>query len=319
MSRVRPTWPELPAEVRAAIEERAGGAVVGWTSHDGGYSPGWALALATETDELFVKVASTQHEMAAKFHRQEGLRAAALPKTVPAPRYRWCLELSGWVVVASDVVHGRVLRTEPWDLADLDLLGRLAHDIAAHSVPNDGPFFAFGARPWIDLMLLSIELPAGLDGFDPWFANNLEMLAELANPGRQAEAFAGYHLIHGYLRADNALITVGSKGTRKIGERAVAIDWPHAKRGPAFIDLIGMLPGIAARGGPWPEQVLDLVGLPVDTDDEAVTIWITALTGYFIRASMEEPPPGIPHLRAFQRAQGDAALAWLRRRLEVRR
>lgn len=38
MSRRRPTWPELPARMRRAIEERLGSGVVDWTSHDAGYS-----------------------------------------------------------------------------------------------------------------------------------------------------------------------------------------------------------------------------------------------------------------------------------------
>ena len=42
---------------------------------------------------------------------------------------------------------------------------------------------------------------------------------------------------------------------------------------------------------------------------------LAGLTGYFLRSSLNPAPPGLPTLRPFQRAQGDAALEWLRKRL----
>jgi hypothetical protein len=40
------------------------------------------------------------------------------------------------------------------------------------------------------------------------------------------------------------------------------------------------------------------------------------MAGSFLDGARRPAPAGIPRLRAFQRAQGDATLAWLRRRLE---
>jgi hypothetical protein len=34
--------------------------------------------------------------------------------------------------------------------------------------------------------------------------------------------------------------------------------------------------------------------------------------GYFSDAARQEPPPGLPTVRAFQRAQADAVVGWLR-------
>jgi len=48
------------------------------------------------------------------------------------------------------------------------------------------------------------------------------------------------------------------------------------------------------------------------TDFETIT-WV--VTGYFLAHSRRPPPPGIPTVRAFQAAQGDIALTWLRERL----
>ena len=40
---------------------------------------------------------------------------------------------------------------------------------------------------------------------------------------------------------------------------------------------------------------------------------LAGLTGYFLHAAVQPPPVGIPNVRAFQLAQGLAALEWLRR------
>jgi hypothetical protein len=39
------------------------------------------------------------------------------------------------------------------------------------------------------------------------------------------------------------------------------------------------------------------------------------LTGFFLYGSLQPPPRNLQRLRAFQRAQGEAALRWLRARL----
>jgi hypothetical protein len=321
MTRVRPTWPDLPTHVRdAVVAQLDGGPVTGWTSHDGGYSPGWALTLETASGSVFVKVASTDHEVAARLHRREAQRAAALPDGVPAPAFRWIMELPepggaepAWVVIASDAVRGRTPRTEPWDLDDLDRLQQLARRIAEHEVPDGGVFPDFGARAWPESAQLADERPAGLATYDPWLAANLDHLAELASPERQAEALAGPHLVHGDLRADNAIVVRRADGT----EGAVAVDWPHAVRGAGFVDQTGMLPAVHAAGGPAPQQVLDRTPLAAGADREAVTVWVAVLTAYFARSSLLDPPPGIPHLRAFQRIQAEACIPWLRDRLRA--
>ncbi|MFI6426166.1 hypothetical protein [Promicromonospora sp. NPDC050880] len=318
MTRVRPTWPELPAPVRDAVVAELGGLVTGWTSHDGGYSPGWALTLEAAGERVFVKVASTGYDVAARLHRREAQRAAALPAGVPAPAFRWAREVPlpgsdepGWVVVASDAVDGRLPRTEPWDLADLDRLQHLARRIAEHEVPAGGAFPDLADQVWPEASLLADERPAGLATYDPWLARNLDRVAETAAPARQRAALAGPHLVHKDLRADNALVVRRADG----GEEAVAVDWPHAVRGAGFVDQTAMLPAVHATGGPAPQEVLDRTPLAPGTDPEAVTVWVAVLTAYFVHHSLLDPPPGIPHLRAFQRIQAEVCVPWLRARL----
>ena len=78
-----------------------------------------------------------------------------------------------------------------------------------------------------------------------------------------------------------------------------------------------MLPAVATEGGPSPEEVLARHPLPCDTDEEAVTCYLAVITGYFLGSSLAPPPVGIPHVRAFQRAQAHACVSWLRRRLRA--
>ncbi|PTU55391.1 hypothetical protein DBB34_14655 [Sphaerisporangium cinnabarinum] len=108
------------------------------------------------------------------------------------------------------------------------------------------------------------------------------------------------------LRGDNTVL---------VDRGAVAVDWPCAARGAALCDVVGMLPAVQVEGGPPPEEVLRRHPLPRDVEPDAVTSYLVALTGYFLTSSLDPAPPGIPHLRAFQRAQAEVGVAWLRHRV----
>ncbi|QJW37187.1 phosphotransferase family protein [Cellulosimicrobium protaetiae] len=335
-SRTRPAWPELPTAVRAAIEARLGAAVSGWTSHDGGYSQGLASTLRTPTGGVFVKAVGPEHAFTRDLYRLEARVAAALPDRTPAPALRWVLDadLDGageWVALAFDVVPGRSVRT-PWRDDELAAVADLARRVAEIHVPGDTslPRFADTAewREWEDL---ADRRPPGLGTYDPWVSARLDDLATLAAPW--PEATAGDHLVHGDLRGDNALLVEPDAGplTRPderpgawsreadgpapSGLVAVAVDWPYASRGAAFCDAVGMLPAVQVEGGPPPEEVLRRHPPPRDVDPDAVTCYLAAITGYFLKSSLDPAPPGIPHVRAFQRAQAEVGVAWLRRRL----
>ncbi|MFI2366699.1 hypothetical protein [Promicromonospora sp. NPDC019610] len=339
MTRVRPTWPDLPASIRTAIEDRLGAKVTSWVSHDGGYSPGLASVLTTEHGPVFVKTAAPGQTEALRLHRKEAAKAASLPVGVPSPAFLWSLDVSDgdgvadavrsdggetavgpdatagpdapadeqWAVLAFEPVDGRAVRTEPWDLDDVDLLARLALEIGEHPAPDGDVFHdsADHARP--QAQLLADERPQGLATYDPWFVEHLDLVAQVAAPERRAEAFAGDRLVHADFRADNVLI-LGPDEQR----RGVVVDWPHAARGAAFIDVVGMLPAMHALGGPAPSEVLERTPLPAGTDPEAVVTQVAVLAAYFVHGSLQEPPPGIPHLRQFQRVQAEASIAWLR-------
>ncbi|WP_285104096.1 phosphotransferase [Promicromonospora sp. MEB111] len=344
MTRLRPTWPDLPASIRTAIEARLGAKVTSWVSHDGGYSPGLASVLTTERGPVFVKTAAPGQTEALRLHRKEAAKTASLPAGVPSPAFLWSLDVPGgggladvvgsdggdtavepdaavspeaspdasaeseqWAVLAFEPVDGRAVRTAPWDLDDVDLLARLALEIGEHPAPDGDVFPDSAEHVRSEAQALADERPQGLATYDPWFAEHLDLIARVAAPERQAEASAGDRLVHADFRADNVLI-LGPDEQR----RGVVVDWPHAARGAAFLDVVGMLPAMHALGGPAPSEVLDRTPLPAGTDPEAVVTQVAVLAAYFVHGSLQAPPPGIPHLRQFQRVQAEASIAWLR-------
>ncbi|MEV0623247.1 hypothetical protein AB0I81_58725 [Nonomuraea sp. NPDC050404] len=85
------------------------------------------------------------------------------------------------------------------------------------------------------------------------------------------------------------------------------VDWPWACRGAAWYDRVAMLPSVGMQGGPSPQELF--------TDpDPAVTVVVAAIAGYFAWQCRQPDPPGLPTVRAFQRAQGVVALDWLKLR-----
>jgi hypothetical protein len=303
MSRRRPTWPELPEPVRARVEERLGEPVLGWVSHDSGYSPGPALTLVTATDRVFVKAADVAaHPVAAQLHRREALVASVLPADLPAPAFRWVLDDDEWVVVGFDAVDGHPPGL-PWVDGDVRAVARLVDVLAAVDARELQPFDAEGAfQGWEKLA--GGENAELLDTYDPWVVQNLDRLA-LIEP-TSTEAAAGSSLVHGDLRGDNVLLTDGG---------ALAIDWPYAARGAAFCDLVGWLPSLRIEGGPDPEDMLLSTRVGRAADPDAVTAYVVSLGGYFVHGSLLPDPPGIPHVRAFQRAQAEVCVDWLKLRL----
>ncbi len=292
--------------MRRAIEERLGSGVVGWTSHDAGYSPGPALTLVlVDGDRVFVKAADALNSDALRFHRREAEVAAALPADVPTPRLRWSLadDDAEWVALCFDAVVGRNPRV-PWRAEELDAVGRLVSELADTAAPALLTDFADGELD--GCRRLAAGTGEGLDTYDPWLAGTLDRLAAIEPYWR--DGVSGYRLVHQDLRGDNVLI-------RDADGRALIVDWPHARRGAAFCDLVGWLPALHLEGGPSPEEML--VSHPVGraADPDAVTAFVVAITGYFVSMSLLPPPPGIPHVRAFQRAQGEVCLDWLQQRL----
>ncbi|MDX3096830.1 aminoglycoside phosphotransferase family protein [Streptomyces sp. ME01-24h] len=313
--RTRLPWAALPRDLAVAVEARLGAPVARAEDQTGGFSPGVAARLSlTDGRRAFVKAVSpAQNPDSPHIHRAEAWIAAGLPEDIPAPRLLHSFEQDGWVVLAFEDVPGRT-PAQPWDPGELRRILDAMTGLAARLTPSPlqvPPAVERLAESFGCWARLAADRDAGTDdlhGLDPWAATHLEELAALESGW--PEALTGDTLAHGDLRADNVLLT-GDGGV-------VFVDWPWACTSTSWFDLLCMLPSVMMQGGPEPERLFAVHPVARDADPAAVDAALTALTGMFLTQARRPAPPGLPTLRSFQRAQGEAALSWLRTRLRSR-
>ncbi|MFI6464996.1 phosphotransferase family protein [Streptomyces sp. NPDC050538] len=309
---VRTPWETLPAHLHDAVARLLGSPVAHAVTQPGGFSPGTAARVRTAAGtHAFVKAVSAEtNPHSPELHRTEARNAAALPPSVPAPRLLGTYDDGTWVALVFEEVAGRQPHV-PWREAELervlDAVEQLGRSLTPSPVaaPAVAESLAQAFAGW--RRLLDGEAGDVTGRLDPWTAAHLSELAELSAPW--AEFAAGDTLAHADLRADNMLLTDDGG--------VVFVDWPHALRAAPWFDLLVMLPCVRAQGGPDPEELFTRHPLAEDADPSGVTATLAGLAGYFVEHSLRPSPPGLPTVRAFQRAQGDAALAWLRKRLKT--
>jgi aminoglycoside phosphotransferase (APT) family kinase protein len=299
-------WVSLPSAVREAIERGMGSRVARAVTQPGGFSPGVAARLELEDGRrVFVKAVGPEpNPDSPEFHRREARVAAALPPEAPAPRFLFGHDEEGWVALVFEHVDGREPEL-PWRDDDLERVLAAVTDLAEALTPP--PLDAPPASEALDELLHGWRTLAaeGATGIDPWASARLDGLAALE--ARWPEAARGATLLHCDVRADNILLTP---------DRVLFVDWPHVCVGAPWLDLLLFLPSVAMQGGPPPWQVFEAHPLGRDAPPDRVLPLVAALAGYFVQRSTLPPPPGLPTLREFQRAQGVETLAWLRRSLE---
>ena len=292
----RLTWPHLPPDVRALVEERCGSPVERADSQGGGFTPGFASVLiCADGSRHFVKAASAQaQKMFADSDREEARKLRALPTAVPAPRLLW-EEDGDWVVLGLEHVEGRAPR-RPWRQDDLDA-GLDALEVVARELT---------------------PVPAGLhldsfaDELASWPAywehvaatrpdmTHLDEAADLA--ARFAGDTAGDTVVHMDVRDDNMLV-------RPDGN-VVFCDWNWPTVGAAWLDSLFLL--IGPRGdGLDTDAVIAARPLLADVPADHVDSVLALVIGYFLKASDDPVPPTSPHLRDHQRWQGEVLWQWL--------
>jgi aminoglycoside phosphotransferase len=299
-------WRELPVGLRRAVQDAAGAPVGREISQPGGFSPGLASVLRlADGRSVFVKaVGLARNPHTPGMHRTEARILSALPAHVPAPRLLWSYDDGDWVALMTEAVDGAT-PAQPWRAEELarflDAAARLAADLtpATVEVPQVQDVFANAFLGWRRLA----DEAGGADGLPSWARQRLDRLAELETGW--AAAVAGDTLLHADLRADNVLLT---------DDRVVVVDWPHACTGAAWLDLLLAMPSIIMGGGGDPEALWRRHPPARGVDQLAVTTVLAAVAGFFLAESRKPAPANLPRIRDFQRAQGEAALAWLRAR-----
>jgi Ser/Thr protein kinase RdoA (MazF antagonist) len=271
----------------------------------GGFSPGAASILSWRSRAVFVKAVGPElNPESPSFHRREAVVTAALPSSRVFPHLIDTYDDGDWVALAFDAVEGRQPRC-PWDPAEFDTVaGALAamHEALTPSPAPELESLAVRAQTlfggWASMV--GSGPPAGLDA---WACRHLDRLAQLESDW--ARACDGSTLVHGDVRADNVLM---------VGEAVVFVDWPHGAVGNPAFDVVSWAPSVSLEGGPVPEELLARYERDRALDDDAVTILLAAITGFFVSRSFQPSPPGLPTLRRFQSDQGAVALEWIRRR-----
>lgn len=305
-------WADLPRHVRARIVELAGAQVTSETSATSGFSPGYAAILELgDGTEVFVKAVSPeQNPESPTLARAEALVAGVLPDGVPAPRLLWSHDDGSWVLLGFAAVEGSS-PAQPWRPDELARVLDAVGDLADAGTPGPAGLPTLAAT-LTDVVTGFASLEADGAAVDravaeagphgAWLRSHLPELVTWADDA--LAAVAGDTLVHGDLRGDNVMLGP---------ERVWLIDWPHAATGGAvWFDLLAMLPSVAMQGGGDPAALFAAHRNAAGADPDAVRAALAGITGYFVHGSVQPAPVGIANLRAFQRAQGVAALGWLR-------
>jgi aminoglycoside phosphotransferase (APT) family kinase protein len=300
--------------VRAEVARRLGSPVVEAVNQAGGFSPGVAARARLEDGRrCFVKaVSAAQNPDSPDIHRREARVSAALPAHLPVPHLLEVIDDGDWVVLVLEEVDGRPPDV-PWSPdqlgATLAALEALARATTPSRIPELETFAQRQAAAFDGFRRLAGGDPSvgGVERVDPWTRRHLDRLADLE--AGWAAAATGDTLVHGDVRADNLLV----RGDGSV----VVVDWPHASVGAPWLDVVCLLPSVGLDGGPSPMDVEAVLVPFAGVDPDAVDLVLVGLTGYFTLHGLQPDPPGLPTLRAFQRAQGEVARDWLAHRLQL--
>src|SRR4051794_4242100 len=303
---IRVPFDQLPERVREWVDHRLGSSVVSAETQVGGFSPGVAARLVcADGTRAFVKAVSSEaNAESPDMHRREAKITAALPDAAPAPRLLAAYdEGAGGAPLLHDV-EGRPPPL-PWREDELRRVVDSIDELFADLTPCPVPDARSVDDDWRGEFANWREAAAAgaPEGTDEWCLRHLDRLAELES--RWVDAAAGDTLLHLDLRADNMIVSA---------DRVWVVDWPWAARGAPAFDLVGFAPSVAMQGGPEPADLLAMSAFGRAADPDAVTVLVATVAGYFVIQSLLPPPPGLPTVRAFQAAQGEVAVNWLRDR-----
>ena len=169
------------------------------------------------------------------------------------------------------------------------------------AAPSDHPRLG----GWADLAGDRDRL-ARLLALSPWAAEHLTRLIALEEAGLVAAQ--GRSLVHFDAYPHNILLT---------GERVLFADWPHARLGAPFLDLI-MFASSAATAGVDPEPIVTGYAPAAGTEPHVIDAVLAAHAGFCVAGSLDRVSPAFAPIVAAKAEIGTAATAWLQRRLAQR-
>ena len=292
-------WSELPEGLQRDIATWLGAEIVEASGAQGGYSPALAArCLLADGRKVFLKAASPDvNPRTPDIMRREAALNRMLPADAPAPQMLDSYDDGTWVVLAFATVEGQ-MPSMPWHHDDLQRVARAAAGLAELPVPEllrpVGEVLGHILCGWSRL-----REAGGEDA--SWEACHLDELCALE--AQWPEAAAGEQFIHGDVRSDNILL--GADG------RVTFVDWTECCKGSAAVDLVFAAPSVELEGGGSPEHFLALAN--IQTSAERITPIVAAITGYYVWSGIQPDPPGMPTVRAGQRAKAEIALRWLQR------
>ncbi len=298
-------WARVPEPVRVWAAGVGGGPPGAVRDLTGGFSPGATAVLECTERDIFVKAVGAElNPDSPALHRREAVVSTALPRSRLFPRLLGTYDDGEWVALAFEAIDGRPPR-HPWEPGELETviagLSAMHEELTPSPAPSLEPLAVYARKLFGGWSTLAAAgAPSALDR---WAAAHLAQLAELE--AGWPEACAGSTLVHGDVRSDNVLLHGGG---------VVFVDWPHGAVGNPAFDVIGWAPSVVLEGGPSPEELLVRHEPSRQIHPDVVTVLLAAISGFFVAHSLEPAPPGLPTLRPFQAAQGEVALAWLRRR-----
>ncbi|TQK20160.1 phosphotransferase family enzyme [Microbacterium sp. SLBN-154] len=297
-------WSSLPSTVTSWVEAELDGRVIATKAQLNGFSSGSADRIVTDNGRrAFVKtVARSRNAETLELHRREANVMRMLPSEVRAPALLGVYDDDEWIALMLDDIEG----AHPHGPHGSDIPAVL--DAIADLPEATGPLAA--------LPQLHEELADDFNAWNRIDADDVdEALPPLALTLRDrmmetavgaADAVVGDRLVHLDCRADNILIDEAGA--------AWLIDWPWASIGARWFDGVIYLLDCVMR-----DEVVDAdvyLGHPLfdGLRSEQVDAVLAALAGNFYNNARQPAPPNMPTLRAFQRAEADAAVTWLARR-----
>lgn len=308
----RVAWSDIPASVRARIEEVLGSPVVEAVSQPGGYSPGSADRVVTaDGRRAFVKAASPAiNGDTPTIHRREAAITARLPAAVPASALIGAVDDGDWIALVLEDIEGRHPAT-PWRPPELAAVFDALRQVAAVDLPADVPVVDLAhvlARDVLERwrVLTPEVIPALPGGLDAWVRTRLDELTDAA--AQAVDDVRGDRLVHYDTRADNILL-------RPDGS-VVLVDWPWGARGAGWFDALTLLINVLYYDPSADVEALLTGEVFAGMSRDAATNVLAALGGMFLEAALRPEPPRMPTLRTFQRDQAIVTLDWVRRRWE---